>query len=138
MFVSVMGRNNITKNTSYVIVVNHQSYYDILLMYGWLNIDFKWVMKKELQKVPILGMACKKIGHLFIERTNSKEALVTLNEIKKKLVNGTSVVVFPEGTRSKDGNLKVFKRGAFKLAFDLKLPILPVTLVGTGNILPPD
>jgi 1-acyl-sn-glycerol-3-phosphate acyltransferase len=138
VFISIEGKNNISPNTSYVIVANHQSYYDILAIYGWLGIDFKWVMKKELRKVPALGIACEKIGHVFLERGNSKEAVNTLNENKKKFVNGTSVVIFPEGTRSKTGKLNPFKRGAFKLALDLELPILPITLIGTGDILPPD
>jgi 1-acyl-sn-glycerol-3-phosphate acyltransferase len=138
LFTEIKGTENISPNTSYIIVANHQSYYDIFLMYGWLGIDFKWVMKKELRKVPALGIACEKIGHIFLERSNSKEALDTLNETKKKLVNGTSVVMFPEGTRSKGNVLNPFKKGAFKLAWDLELPILPITLIGTGNILPPD
>jgi len=138
MFVEVTGRENIQKNTSYIIVPNHQSNYDIFLIYGWIGIDFKWVMKQELRKVPGLGIACEKIGHLFLDRTNRKNALQTLNKAKAQLVNGTSVVIFPEGTRSKTGQLTPFKRGAFSLAFDLQLPVLPVTLIGTGNILPAD
>jgi 1-acyl-sn-glycerol-3-phosphate acyltransferase len=138
MFVDVIGRKNINKKNSYVIVANHQSHYDIFVIYGWLGIDFKWVMKQELRKVPGLGIACEKIGHIFLNRANSKNALETLNKAKEKLVNGTSIVIFPEGTRSKTGNVNPFKRGAFNLAFDLQLPILPITLIGTGTILPTD
>jgi len=138
MFVEVTGREHIDKNTSYVIIPNHQSYYDVLLMYGWIGIDFKWVMKQELRKVPGLGIACEKIGHIFLDRTNKKGALETLNKTKAKLINGTSVIIFPEGTRSKTGQLNPFKRGAFNLALNLQLPILPVTLIGTKNILPAD
>ncbi len=136
MLVRVTGRNNIRKDTSYVIVANHQSYYDIFLIYGWLGIDIKWVMKKELARIPGLGFGSKKVGHIFIDRSNSRVALETLNAAKRKLVNGTSVVIFPEGTRSKTGEMGPFKKGAFKLAIDLGLPILPVTITGTRHIWP--
>ena len=138
MIVKVTGRENIQKNTSYVIVPNHQSYYDIFLIYGWLGIDIKWIMKKELKKIPGIGFGSQKVGHIFLDRSNSRIALQSLNEAKKKLVNGTSVVIFPEGTRSKDGQLGNFKRGAFKLSLDIGLPLLPVTVIGTQKILPSD
>lgn len=136
IFVNISGKENIQKNTSYIIIPNHQSYYDIFLIYGWLGIDIKWVMKKELRKIPGLGIASEKIGHIFLDRSNNKEALESLNQAKQKLVNGSSIVIFPEGTRSATGEIQPFKRGAFKLAFDLGLPILPVTLIGTKDILP--
>jgi 1-acyl-sn-glycerol-3-phosphate acyltransferase len=138
IMVSVSGKENIQKNTSYIVIPNHQSYYDIFVIYGWIGIDIKWVMKKELRKIPGLGIASEKIGHIFLDRSNKKQALDSLNKAKQKLVNGTSVVMFPEGTRSVTGQLNPFKRGAFKLAFDLGLPILPVTLIGTKDILPAD
>ncbi len=138
MFVEVLGKENIKENASYVIVPNHQSYYDVFLIYGWLGIDFKWVMKQEFRKVPGLGIACEKIGHIFLDRTNRKNAVQTLNKAKTELIDGTSVVIFPEGTRSKTKQLNPFKRGAFSLAFDLELSILPVTLIGTRDILPTD
>lgn len=136
MFVRVKGRENIVKNQSYVIISNHQSLYDIFVVYGWLGLDIKWVMKKELAKIPGIGFGSKKVGHIFLDRSNSRVALESLNNAKKKLVNGTSVVIFPEGTRSKTGVPGTFKKGAFKLALDLDLPLLPITILGTKNILP--
>ena len=136
MIVKVEGRKNIDPKTSYIVLTNHQSAYDIFLVYGWIGIDIKWVMKKELRKVPGLGFGSEKVGHIFLDRSNSRAAFDSLNIAKKKLVNGTSVVIFPEGTRSKTGNPGIFKRGAFKLALDLELPILPVSLINTRNILP--
>ena len=136
MLVSVSGRENVNPKHSYVVVSNHQSVYDIFLIYGWLGIDLKWLMKKELRKVPGVGFGSEKVGHIFIDRSNSKKAFDSINEAKRKLVNGTSVVIFPEGTRSVTGELGVFKRGAFKIAFDLNLPILPITVVDTKNIMP--
>ncbi|MBN2350201.1 MAG: 1-acylglycerol-3-phosphate O-acyltransferase [Bacteroidales bacterium] len=136
MFVKVYGKEHIIPGTSYVIIPNHQSVYDIFLIYGWLGIDIKWIMKKELRKIPGIGFGSEKVGHIFLDRSNKRVALESLMEAKKKLINGSSVVIFPEGTRSKTGELIPFKRGAFKLALDLGLPILPVTVSGTKNILP--
>ncbi len=134
--VQVVGNQHIEKNRSYVIVSNHQSLYDIFVVYGWLGIDIKWVMKKELAKIPGVGFGSKKVGHIFLDRSNSRVALETLNAAKRKLVNGTSVVIFPEGTRSVTGQPGMFKKGAFKLAIDLGLPLLPITICGTKGIMP--
>ena len=136
MTVNVVGAENIEPGTSYVITSNHQSHYDIFVLYGWLGVDFKWVMKKELEKVPVLGLACKVLGHIYIDRSHTKSAVETINAAKTKIVNGTSVIFFPEGTRSGDGKIQPFKKGAFKFAIDLGIPILPVTINGTRKVLP--
>jgi 1-acyl-sn-glycerol-3-phosphate acyltransferase len=136
MFVEVIGEENIDRNQSYVVVANHQSQYDIFVMYGWLPLDFRWVMKIELRKVPILGYYCYKAGHIYIDRSNHAAALESINTAKNKIKDGTSVVFFPEGTRSESGQVKEFKKGAFKFAVDVGLPLLPVTIVGTRDILP--
>jgi 1-acyl-sn-glycerol-3-phosphate acyltransferase len=135
MRVKVFGRKNIDKKQSYIIVSNHQSAYDIFTLYGWLGIDFRYIMKKELRKMFAIGYASEKVGHIFIDRSSPKAAYKSLEEAKRKLVNGTSVVIFPEGTRTGSNQLSTFKRGAFKMAFDLNLPILPVTLVDTHKIM---
>jgi 1-acyl-sn-glycerol-3-phosphate acyltransferase len=137
MQVQVHGREHIDPTQSYVLVANHQSHYDIFVLYGWLGIDFKWVMKQELRKVPALGFACEKIGHIYIDRSNRQAALASIEAAKDRIVNGTSVLFFAEGTRSRDGKLGRFKKGAFRMALDLKLPILPLTLSGTRKVLPP-
>ncbi len=137
MTVKVIGRENIDRKQSYVIASNHQSQFDIFVLYGWLGVDFKWVMKMELRKVPFLGSACYRIGHIFIDRSNHEAAVASLREAKKRIVNGTSVLFFPEGTRSDTGKLREFKKGAFLMALDLEVPVLPVTIVNTRNILPP-
>ena len=136
MLVSVRGRRHIDKKQSYVIISNHLSHYDIFVLYGWLGVDFKWVMKKELRNVPGVGIACHRLGHIFIDRSNHAAAIATLEQAKSKIVDGTSVIFFPEGTRSRDGKLKAFKKGAFRMAVDLGLPILPLTVTGTRNVLP--
>ncbi len=136
VFVKVKNKKNIHPGQSYVVVANHQSLFDILVLVGWLNIDLRWVAKASLKKVPMFGIASVKMDHIFIDRSNPHFALETLDNAKKKIVNGTSVMFFPEGTRSRDGNLKEFKSGAFKMALDLGIPVLPITIRGTGNILP--
>jgi 1-acyl-sn-glycerol-3-phosphate acyltransferase len=135
-FVKVRGRENLEADQSYVIIANHQSAFDIWVIYGWLWIDFRWVMKKELGRIPGLGWGSKVVGHIFIDRTNRKQALATLEDAKSKLRDGTSVVFFPEGTRSRTAEMLPFKKGAFRFARDLGLPILPITINGTSRILP--
>ena len=136
MRVSVEGRENIDPQQSYVLVSNHQSQFDIFLLYGWLGVDFKWVMKQELRTVPGIGMSCDRLGHIFIDRSDHAAAMASLEEAKKKISDGTSVMFFPEGTRSRDGKLMRFKKGAFRMAIDLGLPILPLTVTGTRDVLP--
>jgi 1-acyl-sn-glycerol-3-phosphate acyltransferase len=138
VFVKIKGKEHLVKGQSYVIVANHRSSFDILIVYAFLGLRFKWVMKKELRKVPGLGYGSKAIGHIFIDRSNTKKAIESMKEAGKKIKNGVSVFFFPEGTRSKTGALLPFKKGAFYFAVDLGLPILPVSINGTDRILPSD
>lgn len=133
--VEVAGRENIVPGQSYVFAANHSSFYDVFLVYGYINRSFKWVMKEELRKVPFIGSACKAAGHIFINRKAMKQALHSIEEAKKSLTNGVSVVIFPEGTRSKNGVTGTFKRGAFKVATEMNLPIVPVSISGSHKIL---
>lgn len=135
--VTVLGRGNVKPGQSYVVVSNHQSSYDIFVLYGWLGIDIKWVMKKELRKIPVFGFAGKMGGNIYIDRSSPTSAYASLQEAKKKLASGTSVIILAEGTRSKTGEIGPFKKGAFILATDLGMPILPVSISGTRSILPP-
>lgn len=136
MSVDVDGRSHIDPGQSYVLVGNHQSLYDIVLVYGWLGLDFRWVMKQELRKVPGLGLASERLGHIFVDRSSRRAALRTLETARQRIAGGASVLFFPEGTRSPDGQLGPFKRGAFRMALDLGVPILPMTIIGTREILP--
>lgn len=130
----VHGRENVVPNQSYVIVANHQTGFDIFLLYAHLGIDFKWVMKKELRKLPFIGYASEKVGHIFIDRSSPRASVLSLEEAKRKLTGGSSVLMFPEGTRSGTFEMRPFKRGAFKLAIELELPVLPVTIVNSWQI----
>ena len=137
MRVNVVGRGNIVKKQSYVVVANHQSSFDIFVLWGFLGIDARWVIKKELRKIPLFGFAGKLGGNIYIDRSDKKGAYENLKEAGKILVNGVSIVMLPEGTRSRNGNLREFKKGAFIMSLDLGIPILPVSIVDTKHILPP-
>lgn len=134
--VSVDGQEHIVPGQSYVFVANHQSMFDVWLVYGWLPVIFKWLMKAELRKVPFVGTGCKAAGHIFIDRRNAKAAMESLKEVEKQLVNGVCTVIFPEGTRSLNGEVGRFKRGAFQIAWDLGLPVIPLSLDGCYEVLP--
>jgi 1-acyl-sn-glycerol-3-phosphate acyltransferase len=136
MGVTVIGGENAGRRRSYVVVSNHQSMYDIFVLYGWLELDMKWVMKKELRRIPGIGIGCEKAGHIFIDRRNPKAARKTLEYAIRRLGDGIGILFFPEGTRSTSGRLLPFKKGAFRTAIEQQLPILPVTIVGTRDILP--
>ena len=138
MSIDVEGREHVDPKQSYVIVANHQSLIDIYALYGFLGIDFKWVMKKELRAVPVLGVCCELMGHILIDRSNTDAALSSINHAKARIRDGMSVVFFPEGTRSRNGDLRQFKKGAFRFAQEMSLPILPVVIHGTKDILPSD
>ena len=136
MHVKVEGLEHIRSRQSYVLTANHESALDILLIYGYLPIELKWVMKKELRRVPVIGGACAAMGHILIDRSNSTQAVESIQNASAKLTDGMSVMFFPEGTRSSDGSVLPFKKGAFRLAVDLAIPVLPITIEGTRNMLP--
>ena len=128
--VHVEGREKLHRHTSYVFVPNHQGAFDIFLVYGFLNRNFKWMMKKSLRKIPLVGKACESAGHIFVDRSGPHAAQATIRQAESVLVNGVSLVVFPEGARTYTGRMGSFKRGAFQLADDLQLPVVPVTIDG--------
>ncbi|MBO7417094.1 MAG: 1-acyl-sn-glycerol-3-phosphate acyltransferase [Bacteroidaceae bacterium] len=133
--VHVHGRGNIRKGQSYVVAANHQSYWDAFLMYGFLGVKFKWIMKKELGKVPFVGWACRMAGHIFIDRSSRVSSMESIKRAESQLKNGMSVVIFPEGTRTSDGKMARFKRGAFLISEELGLPILPVAIDGNYTVM---
>ncbi|MGN0237333.1 MAG: lysophospholipid acyltransferase family protein [Lepagella sp.] len=136
MKIEVEGRENIDKNQSYVFVSNHQGAYDIWLIYGYLNHNFRWLMKKSLEKIFPVGWACKKGGHVFVDDSSVAGIKETISEAEKRLKGGLSVVIFPEGSRSWDGKMIPFKRGAFMLAGEFKLPVVPLTIDGSFKAMP--
>ena len=134
--VRVEGREKIRKRTSYVFVANHQGAFDIFLIYGYLNRNFRWMMKKSLRNIPFVGKACESGGHIFVDRSGPNKTKETIRQAESSLVDGVSLVVFPEGARSFTGHMGYFKRGAFQMANDLQLSVVPITIDGSFDIMP--
>ena len=129
------GKNKAVRGTTYVVISNHQSMLDILYMNS-LGYRYKWISKIENLKVPFLGWYLRMADYILIDRGNEDSKIVMLERCLKCLKNNTSIMIFPEGTRSRNGEMGFFKRGAFQLAIEAGVPILPVVLDGTGGILP--
>jgi 1-acyl-sn-glycerol-3-phosphate acyltransferase len=134
--VMVMGLENVEKQAPYVYMTNHQSYFDIFALLAFIPSDFKFILKQELMKIPILGFGMRKAGYISIDRKDPRRAVRSLNEAARRIKNGTSVVIFPEGTRSADGVLQCFRPGGFHLALKAGCEIVPVTIVGSFRIVP--
>lgn len=134
--VKIKGKEKINKKTSYVFVPNHQGAFDIFLIYGFLGRNFKWMMKKSLRKIPFVGKACESAGHIFVDRSSPRAIVETMKQAQSSLTDGVSLVVFPEGKRTFTGKMNEFKRGAFLLADDLQLSVVPITITGSFEILP--
>ena len=133
--IEIQGREKVVRGTTYVIISNHQSILDTLLLYS-LKYKFKWISKIENVRVPILGWYLKLADYIIVDRGNEESKIEMLDKSYRCLKKGISIMIFPEGTRSKDNEIGLFKRGAFQLAIDAGVPILPVLIDGTGNLLP--
>lgn len=134
--VEVYGRENIEKNQSYIFVANHQSAFDIWSIFGFLNHNFRWLMKKSLENIFLVGYACRKSGHVFVDNSKLASIKETIDTASRRLTNGLSLVIFPEGSRTFDGKMGDFKRGAFLLAAEFGLPVVPITVDGAFKVLP--
>ena len=110
------------KKQSYVFVANHQGAFDIFLIYGFLGRNFKWMMKKGLRKIPLVGVACEYAHHIFVDKSGPSKIRASYDKAREELKEGMSLVVFPEGARTFTGHMGVFRRGAFMLADELQLP----------------
>jgi 1-acyl-sn-glycerol-3-phosphate acyltransferase len=133
--VSVKGLSNIDLAGPYIYMPNHQSNFDIPVMLGHLPVQFRWLAKMELFKIPIFGRAMRKAGYISIDRYDRESAFKSLDVAAKKIKSGVSVLIFPEGTRSRDGKIRPFKKGGFVLAIDSGVPIVPVVIKGTFAIM---
>lgn len=134
--VKVTGRENISPDTSYVFVANHQGSYDIFAIYGYLNHNFKWMMKKGLRKIPVVGGACAIAGHIFVDNSSPAAIRRTMTKAERTLQRGMSLVVFPEGSRTFTGKMRPFHKGAYQLAMEFHLPVVPVTIDGAFDVMP--
>ena len=133
--IHVTGREHLQSGQSYVFVANHQGPFDIFLVYGFLNRNFKWMMKKSLRQLPLIGYACQKAHHIFVDKSGPSKIKATYDHARQTLQGGTSLVVFPEGARTFTGHMGIFRKGAFQLADELQLPIVPITINGSFDVL---
>ena len=138
MNVEVYGKELLEEGRSYILVANHLSLVDIYVLYGFTGLNLRWVMKKELRKVPVLGLACELMGHIYVDRSDSNKAQESIQAAKERIQGDMCVVFFPEGTRSRTSELRSFKKGAFRMAQDLGIPVVPVSINNTNRIVPSD
>jgi 1-acyl-sn-glycerol-3-phosphate acyltransferase len=134
--VRVIGRENVLLNRPQIFMANHQSDFDILIVLAHIPGQFRWIVKKELFRIPVFGKAMKSAGYIEIDRQNHENAMKSLEEAARKIREGKSVMTFPEGTRSKDGAIKPFKQGMFHLAISAGVPVVPISIIGAHEILP--
>lgn len=133
--VHVIGGENIVWGRPYIYMANHQSDFDIFIVLAHIPGQFRWVAKKELFRIPLFGEAMRRAGYIEIDRQHHERALKSLDEAAQKIREGKSVMTFPEGTRSKDGTVKPFKQGMFYLAIHSGVPIIPISIIGSGEIM---
>ena len=136
--IKVVGKEKLDKKQSYIFISNHQGAYDIFLIFGYIGQPIKWVMKQSLRKIPLVGLACETAGFIFVDNSSPQAAAKTIRLAEEKLRNGASVAIFPEGSRTHTGKPGAFKKGAYQMALDLKLPIVPITINGSYDVMPID
>lgn len=132
--VKVKGKEYLPKNRPTVVAPNHTSAMDIFLLYGYAEVRFKWVMKGSLRNIPFVGWACEKIGFIFVDNTPSG-ALRVVEDCEAAIKNGYHIFMFPEGSRTLTGKLDKLRKGAFKVAMETKVPIVPAKIIGGFEIL---
>jgi 1-acyl-sn-glycerol-3-phosphate acyltransferase len=132
----ITGREHVLPNTSYVVMTNHQSHYDIPVVFQALGIRVRMIAKTELFRIPVMGRAMLDAGFVELDRSNRRRAIESMKVAKHRILrDGLSIWIAPEGTRSKTGELGSFKTGGFYLALDSGVPILPATIDGTIDVL---
>ncbi len=135
--VEVHGQENIPSSTSCVFTANHQGAYDIFLICGYLKAEIRWMLKRSLEKIPFIGIGCRHAGYIFVDKgAKAGKTRATYRQAENALKDGASVMMFPEGARTPDGHIKPFKKGAFLLADELQLPVVPMTINGSFEVLP--
>jgi 1-acyl-sn-glycerol-3-phosphate acyltransferase len=134
--VHMRGKYKIDREQSYVVMSNHQSHFDVWALIAYLPLQLRWVMKIELRSIPVFGYGCEKLGMIYVDRGDSARAHESLEAAKEKIKSGASVVFFPEGTRSPDGQIHEFKKGGFVMALGTGTPIVPITINGSRYALP--
>jgi len=134
--VRVVGMENLETDVPRIYMTNHQSFFDIFALLACLPVNFKFILKQELMKLPVFGPAMRKAGYIGIERDDPRKAVKSMNQAAERIKNGASVLIFPEGTRSPDGRLGQFKKGGFSLALKSGCDIVPVAITDSYRIAP--
>ncbi|HKJ88452.1 MAG TPA: lysophospholipid acyltransferase family protein [Gammaproteobacteria bacterium] len=133
--VEVRGAEKVPRGEPVILASNHQGAFDIPTLQAHLPIQFRWVAKKSLFSIPVVGWSMTLAGYIPIERESATKAYRSMLEAAKKIRSGTTVVIFPEGTRSATGELGAFKRGGFTLAVKAGVPVVPVAITGTKDVM---
>jgi 1-acyl-sn-glycerol-3-phosphate acyltransferase len=133
--IEISGLENILTDRPQIFVSNHQGYFDIFALSGYLPVQIRWVAKASLFKIPFMGWAMSASGYIPVERDNRRKAFEAFNKTLEKLKEGSSIIIFPEGTRSEDGEIGPFKKGSNLIASRSKCPMAPVTIIGSGSII---
>ena len=133
--VKIRGIQHLENLQSFILMSNHQSNFDIPVLLSGLPVQFRWLAKAELFKIPIFGRGMRGAGYISIDRSNRKSAFKSLARAAESIRGGTAVLIFPEGTRSPDGSLQPFKKGGFVLAVDAAVPVIPLIIRGTYDIM---
>jgi 1-acyl-sn-glycerol-3-phosphate acyltransferase len=136
--VEINGLEHLNGPGPYIFAANHQSQFDIFAIQGHFPYDFRWLAKKELFGVPLFGHAMHRAENIPVDRAHSRQAVKSLDEAAQRIADGTSVIIFPEGTRSEDGSLLPFKAGAMVLAIKARVPVVPVAITGSYDVMPKD
>lgn len=136
MELRVEGREHARPNTTYLVMSNHQSHYDVAVVYRVLGGAVRMIAKRELFTFPVFGRAMTAAGFISIDRQNTERAIASLDDARRSLEAGVPIWIAPEGTRSESGALLPFKKGGFRLALATGVPILPMSLRGTRDALP--
>jgi 1-acyl-sn-glycerol-3-phosphate acyltransferase len=134
--VRVRGLETLDTRVPRIYMSNHQSAFDIYALLANLPVDFKFILKQELMKIPLFGFAMKRAGYIGITREDPRKAIRSINDAAERIRSGSSVLIFPEGTRSADGRLQAFKNGGFHLALKSGCDIVPLAIVGSRHIVP--
>lgn len=133
--VTVKGRENLPDGPL-IVMSNHASNFDILIMQGHFPRPLSWIAKKELFAIPVFGWSMRRGGYIPLDRGDGRKALKSMDEAAQQIKGGTSVILFPEGTRTRDGRMLPFKRGGFLLAARAGVPVVPVSIIGSFSINP--
>lgn len=133
---TIIGREHLPAAGPAVYMANHTSNFDILALFAGIPAQFRWMAKAELFRIPLFGFAMRRAGSISVDRSSRRNSVLSMREAVRRIASGTSVVIFPEGTRSPDGTLQKFKTGSFTLALQAQVPVVPLALVGSNEVMP--